>query len=415
MADGPRPLRVRRLGENRRGEIRLTRFLRHEAVHPAVMLAQTAAGTAERCRDRRVLVIQDTTVLQSSGGGGTYLHCSLALDGESGALLGLVDAQFLERHAGEREQRRGRGIEDKQSFRWLEGVEQAASVCAGARQITCVADRESDIYESFALRTSETDLLVRACHDRSLEDGPRLFAHLSAQPVAAQATLDLPGRPGRAARTARLSVRFARLSLARPRHGQRQDLPASVTVQAIELREEDPPAGSDPVHWRLLTTHPVRDAAEALAVAELYRERWAIEQFFRTLKTQGFDVENVRIADPGARRRLIMAAVVAAVCVQQLVQARDGGERGLRPITDAFAPEDQPLLEACCMQLEGRTDRQKNPHPRGSLAYAAWVCARLGGWTGYYGKPGPVVMLEGWKEFQARKRGAALRDAPHDV
>ncbi len=28
----------------------------------------------------------------------------------------------------------------------------------------------------------------------------------------------------------------------------------------------------------------------------------------------------------------------------------------------------------------------------GSLAHAAWVCARLGGWTGYYGKPGPVVM-----------------------
>ena len=49
-------------------------------------------------------------------------------------------------------------------------------------------------------------------------------------------------------------------------------------------------------------------------------------------------------------------------------------------------------------QLEGRTQRQKNPHPRGSLAYAAWVCARLGGWTGYYGKPGPLVTLEGWLE-----------------
>ncbi|MGL4962523.1 MAG: hypothetical protein ACRC67_14925, partial [Inquilinus sp.] len=46
------------------------------------------------------------------------------------------------------------------------------------------------------------------------------------------------------------------------------------------------------------------------------------------------------------------------------------------------------LLEACCAQLEGKTQRQKNPHPKGSLAYAAWVCARLGGWTGYYGKPG---------------------------
>ncbi|MEG3147984.1 hypothetical protein U1839_25320, partial [Sphingomonas sp. RT2P30] len=53
---------------------------------------------------------------------------------------------------------------------------------------------------------------------------------------------------------------------------------------------------------------------------------------------------------------------------------------------------------------EGKTERQKNPHPKGSLAYAAWVCARLGGWTGYYGKPGPAVMLNGWLEIQAAKR-----------
>ncbi|MGA8447201.1 MAG: hypothetical protein WB766_18710, partial [Roseiarcus sp.] len=39
--------------------------------------------------------------------------------------------------------------------------------------------------------------------------------------------------------------------------------------------------------------------------------------------------------------------------------------------------------------------KQKNPHPPGSLAFAAWVFARLGGWTGYYGKPGPIVMLRG--------------------
>jgi hypothetical protein len=61
-----------------------------------------------------------------------------------------------------------------------------------------------------------------------------------------------------------------------------------------------------------------------------------------------------------------------------------------------FEPDDIPLLEAWCAKLEGKTERQKNPHPKGSLAYAAWVCARLGGWTGYYGKPGPVVMLNGW-------------------
>lgn len=71
-------------------------------------------------------------------------------------------------------------------------------------------------------------------------------------------------------------------------------------------------------------------------------------------------------------------------------------------------PEDLPLLEAYCAKLEGKTERQKNPHPKGSLAYASWVCARLGGWTGYYGKPGPIVILEGWLEIQTAKRAINL-------
>jgi hypothetical protein len=153
--------------------------------------------------------------------------------------------------------------------------------------------------------------------------------------------------------------------------------------------------------------------AEAWAVADLYRQRWTIEQLFRTLKTQGFDIEGLDIEgldieEPAPRNRLVTAALIAAVCIQQLVHARDGGPGPLRPQSDAFEAEDVPLLEACCAKLEGKTERQKNPHPKGSLAYAAWVCARLGGWTGYYGKPGPIVMLEGWLEFQAMKRGATL-------
>ena len=91
----------------------------------------------------------------------------------------------------------------------------------------------------------------------------------------------------------------------------------------------------------------------------------------------------------------------------QMVAERDGGVR-LRPLTDAFDVDDQPLLEALNTNLEGLTDRQKNPYPKGSLAFATWVCARLGGWTGYYGKPGPIVILSGWTEFRSIKHGTHL-------
>lgn len=332
----------------------------------------------------------------------------IALDEADGAILGLVDGQFLQRSSGRKAERRARPIEEKESFRWLEGAEQAASVCAGAGRITVIADRESDIYEAFALRPEGTDLLIRAAQDRSLEDGGTLFAALDALPPAGQAEIDLPAGPGRRARKARLDVRFATMKLARPNRRFDAALPDHVTLQLIDVREVGTPDGVPDTHWRLLTTRPVGDTAEALAIVDLYRKRWAIEQLFRTLKTQGFDIEGIRIAEPEPRDKLVTAALIAAVCVQQLVHGREPGPGPLRPCTDAFEPEDIPLLQAYCATLEGKTERQKNPHPKGSLAYASWVCARLGGWTGYYGKPGPVVMLQGWLEIQAAKRAASI-------
>jgi hypothetical protein len=408
VESGGRQVRVRRLGGDRAGEIRLTRFLRNPAVTPAEMLAEASERTAERCLGRHVLAIQDTTVLRSRGGGGDYLHAVLAVDAEEGAILGLIDGQLLSRSSGRRVARRAAPIEEKESFRWLQGADQAASVCAGAARVTVIADRESDIFEAFALRPEGVALVVRAAHDRSLKDGGTLFAAIDAAPVAGRAALALPAKHGRQPRTAPIEVRYKTVSLARPANGQRAALPASLALSLVDIRESDPPPGEAAIHWRLLTTDAVGSAQAAFAVAELYRRRWAIEQLFRTLKTQGFDIEGLRIEEAAPRNRLVTATLIAAVSIQQLVHARDGGPLPLRPMSDAFKSEDIPLLEACCAKLEGKTARQKNPHPKGSLAYAAWVCARLGGWTGYYGKPGPLVMLEGWLEFQARKRGAAL-------
>ena len=86
-------------------------------------------------------------------------------------------------------------------------------------------------------------------------------------------------------------------------------------------------------------------------------------------------------------RVLCAMTLVAGVSCLQLVQDR-GGESS-RPLSDVFEEADRAALEAVSATLEGRTEKQMNPHPPGSLAFAAWVCARLGGWTGYYGSQGP--------------------------
>jgi len=183
-------------------------------------------------------------------------------------------------------------------------------------------------------------------------------------------------------------------------------MPASIAVTVVDVWETSKPADSDPIHWRLITTHAVADFDQARRIVDCYRLRWTIEEYFHTLKTAGFNIEAADIGDPQVMIKFVAATSVAAVTVMQLVKARDGTTG--QNLTEAFDPQDQPILEAISSKLEGKTAKQKNPHPKGSLAYAAWVIARLGGWTGYYGKPGPQVMRRGFEDFQRIKFGAHL-------
>ena len=82
----------------------------------------------------------------------------------------------------------------------------------------------------------------------------------------------------------------------------------------------------------------------------------------------------------------------------QLVQARDG--QGTEPATIAFSQRQIDLLAVIATKYEGRTKLQSNPHPPNSLAWAAWIIARLGGWDGYpRTKPGPITMRHGLQYF----------------
>jgi hypothetical protein len=362
---------------------------------------------------RPVLAIQDTTDARvESDNTGIALHPVIAVDAVSGTLLGLVHAELIERKGGRRKSYKKNRFAEKQSHRWLRGTEQAAKLLrAGAAAVTVIADRESDIYEEFALRPAGVDLVIRAAQDRYLADGTRLFARADTLSEAGRMTVDLPAAPGRPARTAVLSLRFCPVEIACPvrrgKTGEAAGLPATTCLNLIDVCEIDPPAGMPAAHWRLLTTHAVMNTDDARRIVGYYRQRWTIEQLFRTLKTKGFDIEALRIA-PEPFEKLIAAALVAAVTVLQLVHERDG--IASRPLEDALDPTDRPALEAINATLEGKTARQKNPHPKGSLAYAAWVFARLGGWTGYYGKPGPVVMLSGLIRFKAISHGWSLHN-----
>lgn len=374
------------------------------------MMETARARVIDRGVGRHVLAIQDTTSVRvDEKGVGVSCHPVLAVDAHDGAVLGLVDAIFLSRGGGLKDSRRQRNFTEKDSRRWLDGARAAETLAAGgAACVTVVEDREGDIYECFAMKPDGVEKLVRGAQDRLLADGGSLFARAAGLPEAGQMTVDLPAIPGRQARQATLSVRFAEIALARPASRRASDgLPEAVRVRLVVAQEIDAPKGVQAAHWLLLTSHAVGDIADARRIVDFYRRRWVIEQLFRTMKTKGFRMEALRQEEGGPLEKLVIALLIAAITVMQLVAGRDGTTG--RPLEDALDPDDQPALEAVCKTLEGKTERQKNPHPQGSLAYAAWVFARLGGWNIYYGKPGPVVMLRGLTQFHAIKHGWSLR------
>lgn len=401
------------------------RFFHNKRVTPDEMSRHAGEQTGQRVAGRHIIVVQDTSELvlgskrarpdygavAKGNAAGLLLHASLAVEAGSQALLGMASMQVWNRSREALAPRRKRATADKESQRWIAHTQRAGEVLAAAASITMVSDSESDFYELFVERPSNVDLVVRACQNRRIEaedECPELlFDCIDAADEQGRFATTIPAAPGRRARQTELAVRFAPMVVCRPLHGADPKLPKTVGLMLVDVREVSAPAdGSQPVHWRLLTTHAVATLTDARRVIDIYRTRWTIEEYFRTLKTAGFDIENAEISDPHAMSNFAAAAAVAAVTIKQLVQARDGTTDQL--LSDAFEPDDQPILEAISAKLEGKTERQRNPNPKGSLAFGSWVIARLGGWTSYYGKPGPKVMRIGLTEFRAIKYGATL-------
>ena len=406
---------VRQLGGDRAGELAAHRALDSCHVTPGETVRRVARRTAAACVGRRVVVAQDTTEVnfpgrQPRGLGragrtgetpGFLIHAAVAVDADSEAVLGLVDARIWARH-GKVTDRRRRPFWAKESARWLSTARNAREWLDASTTVIVVGDRENDIYDVFAGRPDNTELIVRAAQDRCLVTGGLLFDAPAKWPVMGQQRVRVPPRrPGEKGRIATVSVRAGTVRVCRPLHGGR-GAPAEIVLTLVEAIETAPPAGQEAVHWRLLTTLEVGTFADAAEVVRLYRLRWRIEQTFRMLKSDGLKLEECQTHTPWRLFNLAALALDAAVRIIQLVDARDGSER---PATDVAGAAEIAAAGALQPTLEGRTTRQKNPYAAGGLDWLSWIVARLGGWNCYYRPPGPKTMGSGWERLATFARG----------
>jgi transposase-like protein len=264
---------------------------------------QTLLRMAEQ---KVVLLVQDTTELdltrpkQQVGNAGPldtaarrgcFLHPLHAFTPD-GTPLGSVGCQFWTRDEAslaksaeeKRRQRRAAPIEDKESWRWVEGLRQARAVAQALPQVRCVciADSEADIDELFAEPRGEpaVDWLIRACQDRALESTAQKHVRQAALQAPVQFTQEITVR-GRQAKTACetrerrqsretrktvVEVRAVTVTLRPPDRPDRELPPVAVNV--VLVSEPNPPAGEPAVEWLLLTTLPIATVEDVRTVVQ---------------------------------------------------------------------------------------------------------------------------------------------------
>ncbi|XGB42013.1 MAG: IS4 family transposase [Nodosilinea sp. LVE1205-7] len=430
---------IRQISQNRAEQVGYYRFLGNENV----TISELVRSVADQCQQQveglhHVLSISDTSEinlqahrgrLKPDGLGvvgnnrdvGFFIHPTLVLNAETGFPLGLSAIHLWGRdfdHADKHQRGyKDLPIEEKESYKWLLSAEQSNRClrAGGVQLVTHIGDRESDLYEEWAtVPDAQTYLLVRARQNRRLlGQSTSLYAYLSAQPCAGTYTVQVTEDPrkGRIAREAFLAVRIAKVHLQRPGNLSAQDYPPSVCLYGVEAKEVNPLAGQEPIHWRLLTTHEVVCIEQALKVIQWYCWRWRIEQLFATLKQAGLNLEATQLESVEAIERLTVLALSIAVRTLQLLEGRDNPDL---PASIALTDEQQQCLSQLAPSLQGRTQKQQNPYPPTSLAWATWLIARLGGWSGYRSQrpPGMPTLIHGLRQFEAIFVGWKLAQTP---
>ena len=302
------------------------RFFDNEDVTPERILHTHGQRTIERILcEKTCLLVQDTTELeltrphqQVAGAGplsansrrGAYLHPLVAYT-PAKLNLGTVwhkswarEAIDTERTAKEKSKYLERvPIENKESYRWLEGQREAqriAELCADT-QCILICDSEADIYEVFSepRQTSHgrpLELLIRGCQDRATDIEGKSILDIARESDAIHSiVIDVSGREGktklengrrgrsRLARTTNVEVRVCRVTLRPPWRLDRKLPP--VTIQVVLVEEASPPEGEDAISWMLLTTLPIDTLDQVLTVVNHYCCRWPIENYFKILKS----------------------------------------------------------------------------------------------------------------------------------
>ncbi|HET8753418.1 MAG TPA: IS4 family transposase [Salinimicrobium sp.] len=418
---------ISRLSSNRAEQVAYYRLLENEKLTEQSLINELTNRVGPLAAGRDLLCVEDTSEINVSknknrlrAGSGLgrsdnidnatcfKIHPGLVLDATDYNPLGFSAVKVFHRDAQKPDRflrkYKSQPIQEKESYKWIEVSQDSKSTLAKANSVTFIQDREGDIFEQFALVPDDRHhLLIRSRTTRKQWDGPDLYLAMQQLPVADVCPLEVDAdkRINRQRRTAQMAIRYGEFRIKRPASLKKPGYPDYVTVRGVWAQEIT--EGIDEkelVNWKLLTTHTIDNAKEALKIVEWYGARWYIEQVFRLLKHQGFGIEDAQLETGWAIRKLLLMQLSSLLKVLQMRIAYNSPEGG-QPIEEVFDEQEIEVLTHLNKTLQGNTSKTQNQNNPKKTKWAAWIVGRLGGWKGYgsLGPPGVICLKRGFDRF----------------
>jgi hypothetical protein len=201
------------------------------------------------------------------------------------------------------------------------------------------------------------------------------------------------------------SVRRARLTIggfpaffyrAAKRNKKYVKTPNPVEVNIVVIREIDAPPKATPLLWVLITDLPADSYGNLIEVGRAYELRWAIEEYFKLLKS-GYQIEKTKLNSGEKISKLLVVLSLAAVTVFNLKRALE-------------LPAGGRLKKSDYERIRKAMREPNNPEIQFDLRLFAQV-AKMGGWLGRPRDPiGSQVLMRGILMFYAALD--LVQDAP---
>lgn len=311
-------------------------FFKNEDIKLEAITAAINRYGTNQVEQQELLVIHDTSTisyndLQAEGlgyidnaaGKGIFCHSSIAVT-TAGIPLALLNQNIWSREQselGKSARRKQKPYDQKESYKWYQGIESVNNILDKKIVKIHVADREADIYELFFNEPDkQSELLIRARHNRKTSAGSELWQHIGKQKAVAEEELIIPDRTGKRKRKVRVQIRYKEVEILCPVHKQGTVF-KSVALTAIEIKEKG--NSNDGIHWKLLTTLSVSNAEQAKQCMRWYSCRWLIERFHYVLKS-GCGIEALQLKKAESLMKAIAVYSLAAFSIMQLTyQSRE--------------------------------------------------------------------------------------------